>query len=136
MKRVAMTLLLICCLTLAGCAHSGEDRDPTLAYPDPPATLTDEAATSVAIDHERARVHNSFRNQSEVDYFDVGYMWDPNATVVNRTSEGVLVVVEVHVSFSTRGSSGTYDGWPVRSRYLVSDSAVVHRAVLTEPDVL
>ncbi|WP_232686367.1 hypothetical protein [Halobacterium zhouii] len=97
---------------------------PTATYPDPPDDLTNETAKQVAVAYEEARLQNQLRNESEITYFELGYVKPVNVTVLNRSDGGLYVAVDGAYSYGTPEKSA--DGVPVRSLYYVNEATIRH----------
>ena len=138
-RALALAVLLVA----AGCTgspladHSGDQPSsstptaeattvPRVTYPDPPANLTNETAKQAAVAYEEARLQNRLRNESEITYFELGYMRPVNTTVLNRSDGGVYVEIDATYSYGTK--QWVADGDPVRSVYHVNETAIRHVA--------
>lgn len=131
MRRQSVLGLLAVCLVLSGCTaptgvaskpDSTGDQAPRKPFPDPPANLSTDTVRTVAIEYDRARVHNLLRNVSEITTFDIGYLSSPSATVVNHTEHGVYVRTEIRYSYATDAKHA--DGVPVRSLYYLNTTTI------------
>ncbi len=94
------------------------------SFPSPPTNLTNETATTAAIAHEEARLQSQLRNETDVTYFELGYVRPVNATVLNESDDGLYVRVDATYSYGTPDKSA--DGVPVVSLYHVNETTIRH----------
>jgi len=136
------TLLIGVALVTAGCAGIPSQDDPgtqttteeqttvpRATYPEPPSNLTNHTVEQVALAHEEARLQNHLREKYALTSFSMGYLQRPEATVVNRSDDGVYVQTNGTYSYSYDQVASDFN--PVCSLYHVNQTTIRHVSELT-----
>jgi len=108
---------------------------PPGEYPSPPATVTNQTATEVALEYELALISNTFQNES-YENFSVG-IDDPDAMVLNQSDGGVYVQTHIVYRWNVTGygvqercdETATYFVNPTAIRRLGGTDVTLHKAL-------
>lgn len=122
-KRQLVFFGLVAPFLFTGCLSQFTSPDvPPREYPDPPDSLDGTAAKEAALDYEAAYVHNQLRNEMGVRDFEVpGGPSSQRATIVNKTSQGMYVEIQVPYYYSK--GQAEVDGVS-KATYLVNTSEI------------
>ena len=141
-RRSVRALLVGIVLVTAGCAGipsldgpetqtTTEEQTtvPRATYPAPPSNLTNGTVTQVALAHEEARLQDHLQEEYDLQSFSMGYLRQPEATVVNRTDGGVYVRINATYSYETDHVASDFN--PACSLYHVNQTAIRYVTKLT-----
>lgn len=128
MRRQQLILLItVLCLTLAGCIGSPDGQSSAAAetstITETPTTLPASEATERALDAETRYVSARLRNASCLHSWGIGeYTTEAEATLINRTSRGVVVQVQRPYAWEKNASMADLSS---EARYLVTENESV-----------
>lgn len=107
----------------------GQTTVPRATYPAPPSDLSNSTVTGVTLEYEEARIQNNLQEKYDLNSFSMGYLREPEATVVNRSDGGVNVRTNVTYSYGTDRVAADFH--PACSLYHVNQTAIRHVTELT-----